>query len=117
MLDFKKAFDSIWIKGLLFKLNNAGIKGDMWHLLANYLLNRQVYITLSPFVSEPFRCHVGLPQGSTLSPLLFTLYTSDMFTSASNYSSRNIPNNSQHFKFTDDLSLQVAHESIFCRFG
>lgn len=40
LADFEKAFDSVWIQGLLYKLNKAGVKGNLWLTIANYLLDR-----------------------------------------------------------------------------
>jgi len=40
-LDFKKAFDSVLHKELLFKLRSIGISGGLWLWFESYLLNRQ----------------------------------------------------------------------------
>ena len=68
MCDFSKAFDSVWIKGLLFKLFHSGINGDLWTLLANFLLNRKVFLDVNDFMSDIFLCNFGVPQGSVLAP-------------------------------------------------
>ena len=42
-VDFEKAFDSVWVKGLLYKLWGMGMKGNMWQLLDD-LLHVKSYI-------------------------------------------------------------------------
>ena len=41
-IDFEKAFDSVWKKGLIVKLHKLGIKGKMLHLLNDFLMNRKI---------------------------------------------------------------------------
>ena len=77
-VDFEKAFDSVWVKGLLYKLWLMGIKGNMWHLLADLLLHRSVKLYVNTYISDIICCILGLPQGSILAPLLFILFIADM---------------------------------------
>ena len=37
LLDISKAFDKVWHKGLLYKLETYGVKGEVLNLLPNYL--------------------------------------------------------------------------------
>ena len=39
-LDISKAFDKVWHRGLLFKLKQNGIRGNLLTLIENYLSNR-----------------------------------------------------------------------------
>ena len=102
MIDFQKAFDSIWIQGLLYKLNQMGIHGKMWLLLKNFLENRKVRLKLDDYESEEFPITVGLPQGSVLSPILFSIFVSDI---------ANLCVGS-NFKYADDLTLLVTGVSV-----
>ena len=101
-IDFEKAFDSVWIKGLLYKLWHMGIKGKMWHLLAHLLLNRQINLYVNSYISDLICCVLGLPQGSILAPLLFILYIADMPTSG----------DLDDYKYADDMSLLSIADTL-----
>ena len=95
LIDFEKAYDSVWIEGLLYKLHKAEITGNIWLLIAAFLTNRYVKIGVGEFISERRKCAIGLPQGSVLAPLLFAFYISDMLNNTI----------SKKFKFADDATL------------
>ena len=46
-LDISKAFDRVWHEGLLYKLKNYGISGDLLELLKCFLSNRKQKTLLS----------------------------------------------------------------------
>lgn len=78
MLDLSAAFDTIDHEILLERLhNNFGFTGPVLSWFTSYLHQRSQYITInntkSSFLVETF---CGVPQGSVLGPLLFTLYIS-----------------------------------------
>ena len=39
-LDISKAFDKVWQKGLLLKLESMGISGDLFNLMESFLSER-----------------------------------------------------------------------------
>jgi hypothetical protein len=78
LLDFSKAFDSINHKLLLAKLHFFGFDLVALKFIESYLGNRQQMVKLNGNVSEPKPIHMGVPQGSILGPLLFTIFTSDL---------------------------------------
>ena len=117
-IDFEKAFDSVWLKGLTVKLYNLGIRGRMLHLINSFLFTRKVKLTVNDHVGEERHCGgYGVPQGSVLSPLLFILFIRDMFdfyNSPLSISTLCIENSSI-FKYADDGSVLVIHEDpIVC---
>ena len=78
-LDFAKAFDTVNHQILLKKLEEAyGIRGIPLKWFTNYLFNRQQYVSLNSVESSKQTMNCGIPQGSSLGPLLFLLYTNDI---------------------------------------
>ena len=69
--DISKAFDRVWHKGLLFKLRQNGITGDLLHWVSDYLSERRQSVFIESSVSEPKYISAGVPQGSVLGPLFF----------------------------------------------
>ena len=76
--DLRKAFDPLWHKGLLVKLEAAGVQGPALSWFASYLSNRQQRTQVASIVSSPSGLSSGVPQGAILSPLLFIIYVNNI---------------------------------------
>ena len=74
--DISKAFDRVWHKGLIYKLQSAGISGTLLNWFSDYLQDRKQRVVLPGANSSwtSITCKGGVPQCSILGPLLFLLY-------------------------------------------
>ena len=77
-LDLAKAFNTVNHEILLKKLEWYGIRGVVLNLLRSYLSQRQQYTKANGYESNTQTINSGIPQGSTLGPLLFLIYVNDL---------------------------------------
>ena len=72
-LDVSKAFDKVWHKALIFKLQKMGIRGNLLKWLKDYISGRHQKVVLNGVESNVCYLEAGVPQGSILGPLLFLI--------------------------------------------
>ena len=60
-LDISKAFDKVWHKGLLFKLSQNGISGNLLDLLSSFLSDRKQRVLLNGQIFEWRNVTAGVP--------------------------------------------------------
>ena len=80
LLDLSAAFDTVDHHTLLHRLRfTFGVNGKVLSWFSSYLSGRSQQIAINDTLSAEFELHCGVPQGSCLGPLLFTLYSSKLF--------------------------------------
>ena len=106
--DISKAFDRVWHAGLLYKLEAAGVTGEVLNWFKSYLSDRRQRVVLPGVSSNWNYIRAGVPQGSILGPLLFLLFINDIV--------NDIGSNIR--LFADDTSLFIIvnnpHDAATC---
>ena len=77
-VDFKQAYDRVWRKGLLKKMQDYGIHGNLYKWVKDFLTDRLIQTKVQNAFSSKKVLEEGLPQGSSLSCTLFLLFLNDL---------------------------------------
>ena len=101
-MDLEKAFDTVNHKILLSKLSHIGVDNLANKWLTSYLSNISQCVAVNGAKSDYSKISCGVPQGSILGPLLFSIYINDMHKSV---------NKSTVFHFADDTNLLFSHKN------
>ena len=78
-IDFSAAFEMVNHQGIFYRLCSVGIGGSVLSILTQFLSNRSQHVAMDGCRSKLVDVVLGVPQGSVLGPLLFLLYTSEVF--------------------------------------
>ena len=74
-LDISSAFDKVWHKGLLAKLEQIGMSNTVLKLFKEYLLNRKQCVVVDGIRSSFLNIEAGVPQEYTAwTTALYHLY-------------------------------------------
>ena len=102
LLDLSAAFDTIDHDILITRLSTwYGISGTALSWFTSYLTDRRQAIKIGNCFSDMLPTSCGVPQGSVLGPLLFTLYTTPL---SSVIQSHNL----DHYLYADDTQIYVS---------
>ena len=108
-LDLSKAFDTLDPKILLSKLEIYGIRGTVLNWFESYLTKRRLRVKCEVAsenktqFSELYNVEFGTPQGSCLGPLLFLLFTNDLYLNIDHCNA---------ILFADDTTVYKSHRNI-----
>lgn len=100
-IDLSAAYDTVWKEGMLYKLLRTIPCKRINQLISNMLGDRTFQVIMGTDISPTKKLNNGLPQGSVLAPLLFSLYIADMPETRSN-----------KFGYADDWVLATRCNSI-----
>ncbi len=102
-LDLRKAFDTVDHRILLTKLRKYGLKISATKWIESYLEGRMQVTKVDGVLSPPAPVACGVPQGSILGPLLFTIYVNDIPKCVAN---------AKINLYADDTAISVSARSI-----
>ena len=113
-LDTSKAFDTVWRKGLLYKLYKLGITGRAWTLIDDCHIGTKSSIVVNQVQSRWFDVCQGVRQGGVLSTFLYLVYINDLIediqTNSNDSGILNIPCSNP--TLADDLSLIAIYPRV-----
>lgn len=77
-LDYKKAFDTVPHKRLLYKVRKYGSGEIFTNWISDFLSNRKQRVSIRGQSSEPPDVLNSVPQGLVLGPFLFIMFVNDI---------------------------------------
>ena len=101
LLDYSKAYDTVWREELLLGMLGKGVPERMVRWCMGFLRNRQARVRMDGRKGHVWKMRQGLPQGAVLSPLLFLFYIDAV--------RKVVPEGVNVSMYADDLALYALH--------
>ena len=111
-LDLSKACDTLNFDILLSKLKFYGVVGTPLKLLDNYLRNRQQFVEFKNKNSDLQEILTGIPQGSILGPLFFSIYINDLIKSTDKFKYLMYADNTTLYFNLEDFDSVTMNDDI-----
>ena len=102
-VDLKKAFDTVDYGILLQKLAHYGVQGHELQWFKSYLSKRTQFTRVNGCDSRVQSISLGVPQGSCLGPLLFSIYINDL---------PMVIDNAKVYMYADDTCISFQADSV-----
>ncbi len=77
--EVEKAYDMIWKEGLMIKLDMMSITGIIYNWIKDFLADRFIQVRIGKVLSGRYMVENGIPQGSIISPILFSIMINYVF--------------------------------------
>jgi hypothetical protein len=77
-VDIRKAFDSIWIDGLIYRLYNYNFSSKLVSLIKDMYSKIRARVKIDQKVTSSFPVNIGTRQGCNLSPTLFNIFINEL---------------------------------------
>ena len=118
-LDVRKAFDTVWIDGLPYKIfSELGIKGRMWLAIKDLYTDVKAQVLYEGVLSRKFSVSQGTGQGRIFAPFMYKVYINSLLCELSDHcfsiSIYGLRLSSP--SFADDISLLALHPSFLQTF-
>lgn len=97
-VDLTAAYDTVWKKGLILKLNKVIPCSRICNIILAMLSDRLFNVYINDSQSKTRKLNNGLPQGSVLAPALFNLYIHDLPATTA-----------RKFNYADDMAFAFQH--------
>ena len=108
-VDLTKTFDTVDHEMLLDKMDRYGIRGHANDFFKSYLKNRKQYTVTNGVESYIDDVKCGVPQGSVLGPLLFSLYINDIYRAVGQDYIRLFADDTALFMYNENLNSLIAN--------
>ena len=103
LLDYSKAFDTVWRERLLLSMHEKGVPLIYLRWIRSFLNNRQAKVRFGDALSSSKTIRQGVPQGAVLSPPLFLFYIYNL--------ARILPSTTTNSLFADDVTVLSSNHS------
>ena len=114
-LDVRKAFDTVWIDGLLFKLfSGLGISARMWLVIKDLYTNAKAKVLYAGALSREIDILQGTRQGRIIASFMYKVYINSLLKVSTDHcyaisiNRLSLPSPS----FADDISLLALYPSF-----